>query len=68
MARRIRPLLAHVGSLLDPKPPVHSMFAREPRSPDRFVKRAKAQATAAELDCRDAPGEDGDGDAGLGRA
>ena len=66
MARRIRPLLAHVGSLLDPKPPVHSMFARDPRVVDRFAERARAEAAAAELDRRDIPEEDEDGDAGGG--
>lgn len=33
MARRVRPLLAHVGSLLDPKPPVRSLFERADAKP-----------------------------------
>lgn len=41
MARRVRPLLAHVGSLLDPKPPVRSLFER-----DRVAQRATAEAAA----------------------
>lgn len=55
MARRILPLLAHVGSLLDPQPPVRSLFDRDPRSVDRFAKRAKAKAAAEEPDRRDIP-------------
>ncbi|OWK29239.1 hypothetical protein SPDO_22200 [Sphingomonas dokdonensis] len=41
MARRVRPLLAHVGSLLDPKPPVRSLFER-----DRTAERAEAESAA----------------------
>jgi hypothetical protein len=54
MARRIRPLLAHVGSLLDPKPPVRTLF-----------KRAQAEATAKEPVGRDVPSEDGDRGTGV---
>jgi len=47
--------LAHVGSLLDPQPPVRSLFDRDPRSVDRFAERAKAKAAAEEPDRRDIP-------------
>jgi hypothetical protein len=54
MARRIRPLLAHVGSLLDPKPPVRTMF-----------ERAEAEAAGKEPVRRDVPNEGDDRDAGV---
>jgi hypothetical protein len=41
VARRVRPLIAQVGSLLDSKPPVRSLFDR-----DRSAERAKAEAAA----------------------
>lgn len=53
VARRVRPLLARVGSLLDPPPPVRTLLAR-----------AEPEAAAEKPGRRDSPEEEGNRDPG----